>query len=124
MARIDKYEPLTGGHRAQLGFQVAPGDLETPIGVGIDANGRLQKGAATTGVVGVLVLTKIKNPGDIVDVMQDGELVDVSGFTAGSRLFSSTSGVVSTTAGGAPVGFMAEADRMIVRFGRTLGATS
>ena len=123
MARIDKYEPLSGGHRAPLGFQLVAADLEKPIPVGLNASGRVVRGAGNTGVIGVLVLTQIKNLGDIVDVMQDGELVDCVGVgPAGTRLFASAAGVVSTTNTGTPLGYMIEADRFCVRVGRIVGA--
>lgn len=119
MTTIDKYEPLSGGHRAPLGFAVAGADLRTPIGVGLDANGRLQRGAANTGVIGILVLTKAKNVGAIVDVMQDGELVEVDGLTAGTRYFvDAVTGVVGTDIADVPAGWTVEADRLVVRMGR------
>lgn len=119
MARVDKYEPLTGGHRAALGFTPDADDLETLIGVGLDANGRIQKGAANTGIVGLLVpLTMIKNPGDVLDVMQDGEMVECTGLTAGTRYYVSAAGALTTTDTDTPIGWTVEADRLVVRLGR------
>lgn len=118
MARIDKYEPLTGGHRAPIGWQPVAGDLEKIIPVGLDANGRAVKGAGNTGVIGVVVLTKIINQGKIVDVMQDGELVECTGLTAGTRYYSDAAGAVSTTNTGKPLGWTVEADRLVVRIGK------
>lgn len=76
MSRIDKYEPLTGGFRAPLAANFAVGDLGKALPVGLDANGRVVVGLGNTGYVGVLVLTSVKNAGDIVDVMQDGDIVE------------------------------------------------
>lgn len=120
MARVDKYEPLTGGFRALLGFTPAESDIEKIIPVGLNASGRVVKGAGTTGVIGILVpLTMLRNQGDAVDVIQDGELVDCVGLAAGSRYYTTVAGVVSTTpAAGIPVGWTVEADRLVVRFGR------
>lgn len=118
MARIDKYEPMSGGHRAALAVAISGADLNTAIAVGLDANGRVVKGSGNTGVIGVLVLTKAKNVGDIVDVMQDGDLVDCEGLTAGTRYYGATDGAVNTTNTGVSLGWTVEADRLVVRMGR------
>lgn len=119
MATIDKYEPVGGGHRALLGFAVAGADLRTPIAVGLDANGRVQRGTANTGVIGVLVLTKAKNVGDVVDIMQDGEIVEVEGLVAGTRYYGDgATGVLGTDNTDVPLGWTVEADRLVVRMGR------
>jgi hypothetical protein len=118
VARIDKYEPLTGGFRALLGFTPVVGDLETVIPVGLSATGRVVKGAGTTGVVGILVpLTMLRNQGDAVDVIQDGELVE-AGLAAGTRYYVSAVGDVTTTNTDKPLGWTVEADRLVLRFGR------
>jgi hypothetical protein len=121
VARVDKYEPTTGGHRAVLGFTPAAEDLEAIIPVGLDANGRVQRLAdSNTGVVGVLVpLTRPMNQGDVVDVGQDMELVECTGFTAGTRYYVGADGVVDTTAtDSTSIGWTVEADRLVVRLGR------
>lgn len=120
-----------------------------PIGVGLDANGRVVAGAGNTGLMGVLVkrmpvgavagsatITPITAPGalagDIVDVMTDGEITDVS-LVAGTAYWADvTTGVLAAgQAGGAKpgsgtgsgagskqVGWTVEATRLVVRFGR------
>lgn len=122
MARIDKYEPLTGGHRARLGFAVVAGDLNKVIPVGLDANGRIVKGAGQTGVIGVCVFTQVMASGKYADVMQDGEVVEMNinhaGIVAGQRYYSDAAGVISTTNTGKPLGWTAEATRLIVRVGK------
>lgn len=121
MARIDKYESMTGGFRALLGFTPVTADLEKPLVVGLDANGRVVKGPGNTGLLGILVLTEVLNVGAAVDVMQDGELVELTGLTAGTRYFavSAADGALNTTNTGVPVGHTVEADRLVVRFART-----
>lgn len=118
MANIDKYEPLTGGHRAPLAAAMSGADLRVAHAVGLDANGRVVKGGGNTGVIGVLVLTKAKNAGDIVDVMQDGDVVEMTGLTAGTRYYGQPDGTISTVNTGVPLGWTVEADRLVVRMGR------
>jgi hypothetical protein len=120
VTRIDKYEPLTGGHRAILGFTPVTGDLEKIIGVGLDANGRVVKGAGNTGLIGVLVpLTMLRNQGEAVDILQDGDLVECPGLVAGTRYYITADGAtVNTTNTNIPLGWTVEADRLVVRFRR------
>lgn len=123
MARYDKYEPMTGGHRARLAAAWSGADLNKVFAVGLDANGRVVKGAGTTGVIGVLVLTIAKNAGDVVDVMQDGEIVEMNinhaGITAGTKYFAAAAdGTLNTTNTNVAVGHTVEATRLIVRVGR------
>lgn len=118
MARYDKYDPISGGFRAPLAaaWGTAEG-LATVFGVGLDANGRVVKGAGNTGVLGVLVVDSAKAAGDIVDVMTDGEIVDVA-LAAGTVYFAATGGAVSTTNTGTRVGHTVEAKRLVVRAAR------
>ena len=121
MANIDKYEPLSGGHRAPLAVAINGADLRVPLAVGLDGNGRVVKGSGNTGVIGVLVLTKAKNVGDIVDVMQDGEIVEVDGLVAGTRYYGVPDGTVADTdnaGANVSLGWTVEADRLVVRMGR------
>jgi hypothetical protein len=54
--------------------------------------------------------------GQVVDCMTQGEIVDVPGLTAGSRIFTTAAGALSTTAtGNFQVGFTVEATRLVVR---------
>lgn len=118
MARIDKYEPLTGGHRAPLAAAWPSGDLAKVVPVGLDANGRVVKGAGQTGVIGVVVLTQVKNAGDIVDVMQDGECVEMTGLAAGTRYYGDAAGAITTVNTDTPIGWTVEATRLVVRLAR------
>lgn len=119
MARYDKYDPISGGFRAALAANWLSGDLEKPIGVGLDTNGRVVKGAGNTGVIGVITLTMLRNAGDIVDVMTDGEIVECEGLTAGTAYYAIPgTGVLSATAtANKRVGLTVEADRLVVRVG-------
>lgn len=120
MARYDKYDPYDGGFRAQLASAIADADAWDVIAVGLDSQGRVVPGAGQTGIVGALVAHGAKKAGDIVDVMTDGEIVefDVNGGTsaAGTRYYGvAASGALSTTDTDTPLGFTAEASRLIVR---------
>lgn len=123
MARFDKYEPMTGGHRARLGFAVTAADLNEVIAVGLDANGRIQRGAGNTGVIGVCVFTEPMAAGKMADVMQDGEIVEMdvnhAGIVAGTRYFGAAAdGALTTTNTDKPLGWTVEATRLVVRVGK------
>lgn len=118
MSRYDKYEPMGGGFRAPLGFAVNGANLNKVLPVGLDTNGRVVLGSGNTGVLGVLVLTMAKAIGAIVDVMQDGEIVENTGLTAGTRYYGSAAGAVTTTNTDVKLGWTVEATRLIVRVGR------
>lgn len=132
MSRIDKYEPLTGGTRAPLAADWLLADLNKVVPVGLDANGKVVKGLGNTGYVGIVVLTEQKFAGDIVDVMQDGDIAEFNsaGFAAGSNFFADAADNVvkigtgaqtntaPVTAGSKKVGFTVEATRLVVRMGR------
>jgi hypothetical protein len=116
MARIDKYQPVAGGFRAPLNAALTGG--VAPLGVGINASGRVVVGAGATGVVGVIVSPYNKAAGDIIDVMTAGELVEFGGAAGTVYTANTTTGVISTTAKSATqhvVGHTVEADRLIVR---------
>lgn len=117
-ARYDKYEPKAGGFRAALNADMVK-NAGNPLGVGLNTSGRVVVGAGNTGVLGVIVITKDMKAGDIVDIMTDGECVDLAGFTAGTvYTANTTTGVLSNAAASAtqtPVGYTVEATRLIVR---------
>lgn len=117
MARYDKYEPLTGGFRAALNADWLDADLNKVVGVSVNTTGKVIKGTAgQTGFVGVVCLTKKRYAGDIVDVMQDGEIVELTGLAAGTQYYMpSTGDGVNTTNTNPRVGWTVEATRMIVR---------
>lgn len=117
-ARYDKYEPKAGGFRAALNADMVK-NAGNPLGVGLNTSGRVVVGAGNTGVLGVIVITKDMKAGDIVDIMTDGECVDLAGFTAGTvYTANTTTGVLSNGAASAtqtPIGYTVEATRLIVR---------
>ncbi len=120
MANYDKYDPKAGGFRAALEADWADADLKKVIGVGLNAAGRVVKGAGNTGLVGVLVLTKSLKAGDIVDIMTDGEIVDLGGNPGTVMYAAPSDGAVTATsaAGKTRVGHTVKGDRLVVRFGR------
>jgi len=125
MARYDKYDPKDGGFRAPLAADLDATSTTgngNPLAVGLDVNGRVVAGAGQTGIVGVLITTKNMKAGDIVDVMTDGEIVEMAGVPAGTVLSGADAdGVVDDTAPGAGqirVGHTVEATRLVVRVAR------
>lgn len=78
MARYDKYAPKAGGFRAEMGFAAVAADLNKPFAVGLNTSGRVVKGSGNTGCVGILVLTRTKAIGEVVDVMTAGEIVEAT----------------------------------------------
>ena len=123
MSRYDKYDGYAGGFRAPLNADWAVADYGVPFGVGLNASGKVVKGAGATGVIGVLVVdgvvsggvlkTEPKVAGDIVDVMTGGEIVE-TGQVAGTKfLADAVTGVLAAT--GTAVGYTVEAGRLVVR---------
>lgn len=121
MARYDKYEPLSGGFRAPLNADWLDADLNKVVGVSINTTGKVIKGTAgQSGFVGVVCLTMKRYAGEIVDVMQDGEIVELTGLAAGTQYYMpSTGDGVNTTNTNPRVGWTVEATRMIVRCNTT-----
>lgn len=116
MARIDKYDPVSGGFRAPLNADLT--GAAAPLGVGLNASGRVVAGAGVTGIVGVIVSPYDKNAGDIIDVMTAGEMVEFGGAAGTVYTANTTTGVISNAAKSATqhvVGHTVEADRLIVR---------
>lgn len=130
MARYDKYEPMVGNFRAPLAADWLSADLNTVIGVGLDANGRVVKGAGNSGIVGVICLTKARKAGEIVDIMKMGEIVEAdiagpagataTGTTAGTTYYVDAGTGAVTAAGpaaganAARIGHTVEASRLVI----------
>lgn len=120
MARIDKYEPKSGGFRAPLAASWA--GQAAPVVVSLDGSGRVVVGSlgATNGV-GVLCKPDAAAAGTFVDIMTDGELVEAA-LAAGTVYYATvTTGALTTSAPGAGVngfrvGHTVEASRLVVRF--------
>ena len=116
MARYDKYDPISGGFRAPLNADWLDADVGLIFGVGLNASGKVVKGAGTSGVRGVLVVdAKGKKANDIVDVMTNGEIVEAASLAAGTRYVANTTTGVLATATGTEIGYTVEATRVIVR---------
>lgn len=138
MARYDQVEPHVGIVRAELAANLTLSGIGEfgPLGVSLDANGRCVVGTAgQSGLAGVLVKNVPKMPaglatvasvinnwmgaraGDRVDIMTRGQIVD-TGLAAGSKIYSATNGVLSTTVNaGFQVGYTVEAGRLVVVLG-------
>ena len=135
MARIDKYSGVTGGFRAPLAAAVATVDLGGVFAVGLDASGRVVRGTAQTGYVGVIVPDKTMSAGQPIDVMTHGEVVEFNkganganfaSAAAGTNFYGGASGALSTTAPAASanavkIGHTVEATRLIVRIAQVQG---
>jgi hypothetical protein len=127
MARFDKVEPKGGSFRAPLGFAIAAADVGDVVGVGLDANGVAQKSGSQTGIVGVICPSSQAAVGDPIDVMTDGEIVDVAGLAAGTVYYAADAdGAVDTTApaagvAGVRVGHTVQSWRLVVRVQSVVG---
>lgn len=133
MARFDKYNPVSGGFRARLGFAPSAAEVGDVIAVTINGSGLVVKTTAATDVCeGVICLSSLLNQGDVVDVMTDGEVVDitandnVTGAATGAVAYAGASGAVNVTApgsgvNGTKIGRFIEAWRLVVRVGRVQG---
>src|SRR5262245_17430798 len=114
--RYDKYDPVSGGFRALLAANYT--GVETAVGVGIDVNGHVVAGAGTTGVIGVLIMTRDLLAGQVVDVMTNGEIVEFGGAAGTVYTANTTTGAITTGAASAtqtPIGYTVEAGRLVVR---------
>lgn len=124
MARFDKVEPLGGSFRAPLGFAPVAGDVGKIYAVDINGSGQAIKSVDGTGCRGVICLSSQLALGKPVDVMTDGEIVDViaangvTGIGAGVEMKAGAAGVLSNAAAGRSVGWFVQAWRLVVRLGR------
>lgn len=143
MSRYDKYGPKTGGFRALLNaaWNATSGpsgvtDLYRVTGVAFNGSGRLIRATTALSCVGIVIVHGPKDAGSPVDVMTNGEVIELDGAdiqggttpTAGTKYyFDATAGRL--VANGAPtagtnyfyVGTTAEAGRLIVRTGLIQG---
>lgn len=141
MARYDKYDPISGGFRAKLNanLTLTAGSIG-PVGVSINTSGLVVVGnAGASGIQGVLVKNAARGPvgkwgtsllgdavaeafmgtkaGDVVDIMTNGEIVEVPTFTSGQIIYANTDGTLSAATGvnKVKIGFIVEPGRLIVR---------
>jgi hypothetical protein len=128
MARIDKTDSAIGVQRGKLAAAWLDADINTLVGVGINSAGLVVKGGGQTGIVGVVIPTNKWDlaVGTIVDILSLGEVVECVGLAAGTQYYANaTTGVVSSTNTGTPLGYTIESDRLIVHcVGRQVALTS
>ena len=114
LARIDKTDSAIGVFRAALAEDLASTDIDTVIGVGLNASGKVVPGDGVTGIVGVLVPVKgTISAGQIVDVLTNGEVVEVDQvtFDPGDLVYASKAdGVLQTASTNTSLGTVAFAD--------------
>lgn len=85
LARIDKTDSAIGVFRAALAANISSSLVDKVIGVGLNASGKVVPGDGSTGIVGVLVPVKgTISAGQIVDVLTNGEVVEVDQVTFGA----------------------------------------
>jgi hypothetical protein len=131
MARVDKYDPVTGGFRADVAVDVLDADLGKLYAYGLDSSGKAVKGAGQSGIQGVWVFND--KPGRVgplkeiprQDIMREGCIGDfgptagtpgVNFGVAGTKYYADpATGAISTTAaGGVFIGVTVEPDRLEV----------
>jgi hypothetical protein len=106
-ARYDKYDPISGGFRANLAAAITdPNQIGVPLAVGLNASGKVVLGSGATGVRGVLVADQAKAANEVVDVMTAGEIVDLdeTNFDPGANYYGAANGAVNTTNTGIELG--------------------
>ena len=133
MAVYDKFDSKLSGPRGFLGADWLAADLEKVVGVGLNASGQWVKGAGVTGILAVLVLTRVIKAGrEPVDPMKRGEItafdkvgkpnVDLAIAAAGTRsavddvtgAVEALSGATAPGAGKTYIGHTVEKGRLIV----------
>lgn len=116
MARMDKTDSTVGVTRGTLAANLPEADNNTLVPVGLDANGKVVKGAGISGVIGVTIPgPETRLAGKRVDIFRLGEAVDLgAGFIAGTKYYATTTGTVNTTNTGTYIGFTVEADRLVL----------
>lgn len=117
--RYDKYDPISGGERAQLNADLSKTSGGNGIGVGLNSSGLVVPGAGNTGIIGVLVTTRDMKAGDTVDIMRSGECVEAaSPIVAGTIITADTTtgalGVTAASATKVAIGHAVEATRLVV----------
>lgn len=123
MARFDHADSTIGIVRAPIDANFVEGDWDEVIPVGINGVGHAVKGAGQTGVIGVVVPGRtVYRAGQICDIMQKGDIVDVEGLDAGTKYYADATGALTDAADDGEaeptantyVGYTVEADRLVV----------
>lgn len=130
MPRFDKVDSAIGGTRARLAADVAEADWNKVLGIGLNASGlAVPKAASTSGFVGVAIFDRTtRKAGTPIDIMRQGEIVDVPSLAAGTTYYLTAGGLLTATAPAAgvnavQVGHTVEADRLVVNVQNAQGAT-
>lgn len=131
MARFDQVHI---GFRARLNADWLDADVGKIIAVTLNANGRVIKGnpAGGIGLKGVVALGMARKAGHPVDIMTQGEILDVvdddvaGTLAAGSNVYAlgtTNAGTLTLTAtNNVYVGHMVEIDRLVVRMAQSTTA--
>lgn len=117
MARVDKTESAIGVVRAAIETDFEEDDFDTVIGVGVNASGRVVKGAGQTGIVAVCIPGRtVHRAGQIADMFVRADIVECEGLAAGTKYYADSTGAITSDAdaGSVYVGFTVEADRLIL----------
>lgn len=124
MARVDKTQSAIAVTRARIAADFDEADFDKVIPAGLDAQGRVVKGAGQSGIVGVVIPGRtVHTAGQIADIFGNGtEIVEAAGLAAGTAYYVDATGAITDAAddGGAPavantrLGFTVEADRLVV----------
>lgn len=124
MARFDQYKT---GFRARLEADWLDADVGKILAVSLNASGRVVKGnpVGGTGVRGLVALGLARSARHPIDIMQDGEILDVAAtdiagtLVAGAPVYAlktTAAGTLTMTAGtNLLIGHLVEIDRLIVR---------
>lgn len=114
-ARVDKTDSAVGVVRVAYDKDIDKADWGKVIGVGVNASGRLVKGAGNSGVIGVVIADHTRyRAGEIADVFKLADIVGNEGFKAGTKYFAAEDGTISETNTGTYVGYTVESDRLIL----------
>lgn len=123
MARFDQVHI---GVRARLNADWLDADVGKILAVSLNANGKVVKGnpAGSTGLRGLVALGMARKAGHPVDLMRQGEILDVAAtdiagtLVAGAPVYAlktTAAGTLTMTAGtNLLVGFLVEIDRLVV----------
>jgi hypothetical protein len=125
VGRFDQVEPHVSAFRARLLANWLEADVGVVRAVSLNGSGLVVKGnpAGSSGLKGVVALGKIRNAGHPVDVMQLGEILDITAAevtgtrVAGANVYAvrATGLLTMSASGNVYVGHLVEVDRLIVR---------
>jgi len=121
MSRFDKYSGVTGGFRAQLNAAIALGIVGVAQGATINSSGKVVLGASALGTYrGIICPDVTFAANQPIDVMTDGEIVEVPTFTAGQAIYIDVATGLLTAVATANqyIGHMVELGRLVVRLTR------